>query len=103
MVVEYRDRNLVSGNFLEDNIPHDKLWMCKYFKSEIQKRFLIYFLVFRIQYQFSRHTGIPCSLRYVKKMKKKFKILEKVHAKAKQEFDLDTLSQIEMGNYKFKF
>lgn len=33
-------------------------------------------------------------------MKKKFSSLEDAHKKAKKEFDLDTLSDIEMGKYK---
>jgi hypothetical protein len=100
LVVEERDRNLISGLFLEDNIAHDKFWMCKYFKSEIQKRFLIYFLIFGSHYYFNRHSGIPCTKRYLKKMKKKFTVLENLHKQAKENFDLETLSKIEMGKYK---
>lgn len=100
--VEERDRNLVSGVFLEDNIPSDKFWMCKYFKSEIQKRFLIYFLIFRSHFYFTRHTGTYCTKRYLKKMKKFFSFLENEHKKAKENFDLDLLSEIEMGNFKKK-
>jgi hypothetical protein len=99
-LVEERDRNLVSGSFLDDNIPNDKLWMCKYFSSKIQKRFLIYFIIFRSHFYFERHTGIYCTKRYLKQMKKKFSSLEDAHKKAKKEFDLDTLSDIEMGKYK---
>lgn len=99
-MVEERDRNLVSGSFLEDNIPNDKLWMCKYFSSEIQKRFLIYFLIFRSHFYFERHTGICCTKRYLKYMKKKFSALEDAHKKAKEEFDLEVLSNIEMGKYE---
>ena len=103
MVVEERDRNLISGAFLDDNIPHEKLWMCKYFKSEIQKRFLIYFLIFKSHYYFQRHAGIPCTKRYLKQMKKKFSFLENAHKKAKENFDLDILSKIEMGKYKVSY
>lgn len=98
--VEERDRNLVAGVFLEDCIPNDKIWMCKYFTSEIQKRFLIYFLIFRSHFYFLRHTGVYCTSRYLKKMKKFFCILEEEHKKAKQNFDLEKLSEIEKGNFR---
>lgn len=98
--VEERDRNLISGIFLEDNIPQDKFWMTRYFTSEIQKRFLIYFLIFKSHYYFVRHTGMHCSSRYLKKMKKFFSFLEDSHKKAKENFDLELLSEIEMGNFK---
>jgi hypothetical protein len=99
-LVENRDRNLVSGFFLEDYIPPDKLWMTKYFTTSIQKRFLIYFLIFGSCFYFVRHTGIYCTTRYLKKMKKFFYKLQKAHEDAKKNFDLEKLSEIEMGNYK---
>lgn len=98
--VEERDRNLVSGSFLEDDVSQENIWMCKYFTSEIQKRFLIYFLLFKSHFYFVRHTGVYCTERYLKKMKKMFSVLESAHKKAKEDFDLDALSEIEMGNYK---
>lgn len=100
MKVEERDRNLISGSFLEDEIPQNKFWMTKYFTSEIQKRFLIYFLIFRSHYYFVRHTGFYCTKRYLKKMKKYFCNLEEAHEDAKKNFNLEKLSEIEMGKYK---
>jgi hypothetical protein len=98
--VEERDRNLISGAFLENNISAEYLWMRKYFTTETQSRFLIYFTIFRSHYYFVRHTGVYCTSRYLKKMKKMFSILENAHKKAKEDFDLDVLSEIEMGKYK---
>lgn len=99
-MVEQRDRNLVAGSFLEDYIPSDKLWMTKYFTTSIQKRFLIYFLIFGSHFYFNRHTGIYCTIRYLKKMKKMFSKLQKAHENAKINFDLEKLAEIEMGNFK---
>lgn len=100
MKVDERDRNFISGNFLDDNLPQDKVWLSKYFKSEFQRRFLIYILTFNGYHYFRRHTGIKCSVRYLKMLKKKYKKLEDAHKKAKEDFDLDTLAKIEMGKYK---
>ena len=75
------------------------MWLTKYFSSKIQLRFLMYYLIFNGYFYFVRHTGIHCTLRYLKKMKKKFCLLEKAHKNAKANFDLDLLSHIEAGNY----
>lgn len=99
-MVEERDRNLIAGLFLEDYIPSDKLWMTKYFTTSVQKRFLIYFLIFGSYFYFVRHTGVYCTSRYLKKMKKFFCNLQKAHEDAKNNFDLEKLAEIEMGNFK---
>ena len=99
-LLEERERKLISGCFLDNNVPQDKYWLTKYFTSEIQIRFLVYYLIFGSHYYFVRHTGVYCTSRYLKKMKKKFSNLENAYKKAKLNFDLEKLSQIEMGNYE---
>ena len=101
-LVENRDRNLVSGLFLEDYIPSEKLWLSRYFSSEIQNRFLIYFLIFGSYMYFNRHAGYVCSMRYLKKMKKKLEYLVNLYENSKKNFDLETLSELEMGTFKLK-
>jgi len=90
----------VAGLFLDDYIPSNKLWMTKYFTTSVQRRFLIYFLIFGSHFYFIRHTGVYCTSRYLKKMKKNFCNLQKAHDDAKKNFDLDKLAEIEMGNFK---
>lgn len=99
-MVKDKDLKLISGIFLEDNIPQNKLWLKKYFKSNIQVKFLSYSLLFDNISYFCRHTGVKCSLRYAKKMKKKYKYLIKSHEEAKKNFDLDLLVAIENGKLK---
>lgn len=98
--IDERDRNLISGFFLEDFLPSDKIWLKKYFKTSIQKRFLIYFLIFESHFYFVRHTGIYCSERYLNNMGKKISELQKAHEYAKNNFDLEKLADIEMGKFK---
>lgn len=95
-----KDLKLVSGSFLIDHIPSDKLWLRKYFSSNIQNRFLIYILLFDSVFYFSRHTGISCSQRYLKTMKKRYRYLIKKHDEAKKNFNLDLLVLIENGKFK---
>lgn len=97
---EDKDMLLISGCFFEDDIDKSKKWLLKYFKSKIQKRFLVYRLTFNGYYYFMRHTGISCSTRYLEKLNNKMKVLLKLHEEAKSNFDLDFLSQIEMGKIK---
>ena len=57
-------------------------------------------LLFDSAYYFCRHTGVMCSLRYVKKMKRKYSYLIRKHDEAKKNFDLDLLVLIENGKFK---
>lgn len=100
--IKNKDLSLVSGSFLEDYLPQDKLWLLKYFSSKIQKRFIIYILIFDSYMYFCRHTGVVCSMRYLKKMKRRFDFFMNLHEKAKKEFNLELLSDLEMGMYNFK-
>jgi delta-aminolevulinic acid dehydratase/porphobilinogen synthase len=99
-LVKDKDLKLISGIFLDNNIPHNKLWLKKYFRSYVQINFLSYMLVFDSAYYFCRHTGVKCSLRYIKKMKSKYKFLLKSHEEAKKNFNLDLLVIIENGKFK---
>jgi hypothetical protein len=99
-LVKDKDVKLISGSFLNDHVSSDKLWLKKYFSSFIQNRFLNYILLFDSAYYFCRHTGVMCSLRYAKKMKKKYRYLIKKHDEAKKNFDLDLLVLIENGKFK---
>jgi hypothetical protein len=99
-LVKDKDLKLISGIFLEDHIPNDKLWLRRYFSSNIQKKFLSYIIIFESGYYFTRHTGIKCSVRYVKKMKKRYFYLVNCHKEAKNNFDLELLANIESGQFK---
>lgn len=95
-----RDSLLISGKFLEKKAPSDKYWMVKYFKTELKFKFLVYYSMFRSHYYFCKHTGMYCTDRYLKYLKNSYCELEDLHAKSKEEFDLDTLSLLESGKYK---
>lgn len=99
-LLEERERKLISGSFLEDEVPKEKYWLTRYFTSHIQRKFLVYYLNFGSHYYFTRHTGIYCTSRYLKQMKKKLCLLEDAHEQARLNFDLEKLSEIEMGNYE---
>lgn len=74
--------------------------MTKYFDTELRFAFLVYFLTFRSAFHFCRHTGFSCSIRYLKRMKKQFLLLEKLHSEAKINLDFEKIANIETGNLK---
>jgi hypothetical protein len=99
-LVKDKDLKLISGSFLENEIYQEKNWLKRYFSSFLQISFLSYFLCFRSHFYFNQHTGIVCSKRYLKKMKKKLCLLESIYEKARSNFDLELLEKIEKGKYK---
>jgi len=93
--------NFIS-DFLEKPVPTQQHWMTKYFGSGLKYEFLRYFLLFRCDAHFSEHIGIPCSKRWVKRMRSQLLKIESVHAKARSEMNLELLAEIEMGDFKLK-
>lgn len=88
------------SDFVDLPVPQDNFWMTRYFSTGARLAFLKYFLIFRSSVHFCEHTGFACSLRYVKKMKRTFLILEKEHRLAKEKLDFEKISDLEMGKYK---
>lgn len=88
------------SDFLESPVPAQHHWMTRYFESGLKYGFLRYFLLFRCDVHFSEHIGVPCSKRWVKRMKSKFLKLESAHSKARLDMDLELLAEIEMGKFK---
>ena len=89
----------VANNIL--TIPKEKQYLLKYFTTLIQQKFVSYYLMYKNYSNFVAHTGCKCSMRWMHKMCLRIKELEKVHTIAKKDFDLDFLTVIEKGKYKF--
>jgi hypothetical protein len=102
-LIEDRDVNFIGGDFLDSPVKYDKYWMKKYFKTHIQYQFLKYYYSFNEIANFINHTGFFCSVRYLKKMKKKYKILERCHNYFKIKGDFENLSKLESGKLKISF
>ena len=80
--------------------------MLNYFRRGIQRQFLFYFYVFNNYWYFQDHTGYICSRRWLKKLKKKYKMLELVYDKLKSEFNdtsLELLAKLETGKIKYEY
>lgn len=91
---------IVSGEILDYQIPKDKRYLIKYFKTPIEIQFLRYYLLIGNTTLFSDHTGHHCTNRYLRKLKWKFKFLTGLLDKAKSEMDMATLAVIKSGKYR---
>lgn len=95
-----RDLQLIGGQFLDEPIENSKHWMKKYFKTKIQYQFLKYFYIFGSINQFINHTGFFCTLRYLKKLKKKYFLIEYCHGYFREKGDFENISKLESGKFK---
>lgn len=88
---------MFSSDMAKLQIPKDRLWMRKYFKTKTKRKFLKYFLAFGSDTRFRQHMGEACTKRYVKKMKMQFMKIEARREAAKKDLDFELLAKIEMG------
>lgn len=101
-MVSKRDLDFLSKDFETLDIPKDKRYLLKYFRKEIQQSFLKYFFTFGNFDNFIDHTGLYCQPRWLKILHKKLIDMENIHSLAKQNLDLELLTKIESGKFKFK-
>lgn len=95
-----RDLDFISRKFSTYQIPKEKSYLLKYFKTPIQQAFLRYFLVFGDYENFVDHTGYYCQKRWLRMLRNKMEILDNMRAQAKAALDLELLAKIESGKLK---
>jgi N-acetylmuramoyl-L-alanine amidase CwlA len=105
---EIMDQNLhlISGKYLEIEIPKKYIFLKKYFDTEIQQMFLRYFWVFRDWKNFVDHTGIYCSERYLRKQTDCFNILMEAYEDAAGTLDeahMKKLQSLIEGKFKVEY
>jgi len=98
------DQNLMllSQKFDNYELPKDKKYLLKYFKTSVQKQFVKYYFCFGDYKNFANHTGNTCQDRWLIVLEKKLNFLEKSKEEARRNFDLELIAKIESGKYKFK-
>jgi hypothetical protein len=100
------DLKLISGEFLENKLPPDKLWLAKYFRS---KQFVIYCVEFNellyksTTHNFGKlcvdHTGSRFSTAQLYRNIDKFKGLENALKEAEEKKDFELIAKIKFGKY----
>jgi hypothetical protein len=90
----------LAGLFFEYDIPREKQFLLKYFRSPLEKQFVKYYLCFGEIDNFVDHTGFFCQKRWLRILKKRIDKIMSVHEIYKKNFELDKLRELENGRYK---
>lgn len=98
--MDEKEMYLIWGNFEEDKLPPEKQFLKKYFKSKSQRIFLNYYDFFKTKNNFIDHTGIYFSKTLIYNMENKYNKLCQEYYKAKKDFDLKKVAEIESGKFK---
>lgn len=100
-MAQNRDLMLLARQWEIVEIPKEKKYLLKYFKTPLQVAFLKYIYVFGDYSSFVDHTGIPCRTFWLEELFSRFENLEKIRTEARTNMDLPLLALIESGKYKF--
>lgn len=95
-----KEAKFLAGLFLEFEIPSDKLFLLKYFQTDLEVQFLRYYFCFQETEYFVDHTGFYCQKRWVKILEKRLNLLIGFYNHCKKNFDTKKLAEIEMGKIK---
>lgn len=98
-----RDLELISGRFFDYELPKDKRWMLHYFKTDLQRAFLRYYLIFENWKCFRDHTGLSCSPRLLDRFERRFHKISEIYSQAKSsltEKSMEAVYLIETGQYR---
>lgn len=91
----------LGGIFFDLALSKSEIYLFKYFRSPLEKQFVRYYLCFNNIDYFVAHTGWFCQRRWLIILEKRFNKIINFHRKCKQEFNLELLSKVEKGKYKF--
>jgi hypothetical protein len=97
-----KDLEFISGKFLDCEIPKEKRYLLKYFKTNLQIAFLRYYLTFGTVNNFIDHTGYHCSRWLLYEFKDRYHRLVKAYDEAKKSLTEDGMRivhLIESGKY----
>lgn len=93
----------ISGKFFDLDIPKEKRYLLKYYRNDLQRAFLRYYLVFGEAWNFTDHTGWYCSRRLAFRLANRYRRLVKLHDDAKLELSeagMELVNKIETGKFK---
>lgn len=90
----------LAGQFFNFDVPREKLFLFKYFRSPLENQFVKYYLCIGEIDNFVDHTGCFCQMKWLKILRKRIEGLLAAHNKYKSECNLEKLSEIESGKYK---
>lgn len=102
-----RDLDFAAGNYLYGDLPPDRDYLRHYFTSELERLFVSYHILLGNIYEqegflryynlFRDHTGCLCSTRWLRKLIRRYKDIEKELEEAYRKPDLAMISRIKIG------
>lgn len=95
-----KDAIFLSGLFFDFDVPREKMFLFKYFRSPLEKQFVKYYLCMGEIDNFVDHTGYFCQMKWLKVLRKRIEGLLAAHSESKRECNLEKLSEIENGKFK---
>lgn len=93
------DEILLSGEFFDYSFPKEKSYLMKYFKTDVQRHFIAYLLLFGDYRNYVDHTGVACKTRYMQFMYSQYMKIEEARDKARADFDIELLAKIDSGEF----
>lgn len=97
----------IAGDFSEFEIPRDKQYLFRYFKTDLEQQFLKYLYCFGDYENFVEHTGHYCQHRWLHVLKRRHDIIVSYYQDVKKDIfnsdddlDFNVLVQIEKGKIK---
>jgi len=94
----------ISGRIFDPELPKERQYLWKYFRTHVQRVFIKYYLTFGSYTRFTDHTGHYCSKRWMRHLKRKLQRILKAHEKAREAAltgNFEILARIESGKHKF--
>ena len=98
-MAQNRDLLLLAKKWEVIELPKEKKYLLKYFKTPLQTAFLKYVYVFGECVNFVDHTGNQCCARWLQTLYNRMQTLESLHRDAKVNMDMTLLAHIESGKY----
>jgi len=95
-----RDNLWLGGAYLEYDLPPEKMFLKKYFKTEQHYAFLKYFLVMGEFKNFIDHTGFFMDDKMPYKLAKKYRLLIEKYDEYKSKMMFKELTELNAGEFK---
>jgi hypothetical protein len=90
----------VAAKFYDYELPPEKKYLLRYFKTDVERQFLRYYLIFGNYHRFTDHTGCACTRRWLRKLREKLEKLDKAHSEARASGDISLIARLESGKEK---
>jgi len=98
-----KDLQFIAGEFFDCEIPKEKRYLLKYFKTDLQIAFLRYYTTFGEHRNFVDHTGHRASRRMLFNLQARYHSLVNAYETAKRsltEAGMETVLAIETGKFR---